>query len=426
MDNFAYRARRILTPALAHLVALGDPVRSVWVYSWLNLAAWLGLAAAWWALLPTGDWRRTAAWAGLLFCVGALHSVRFALADLPAMAWFAAGWLAWERRRLVPATLALAASALSRETMLVGLAVVALATWQRDGWRAGMALGLGSAAPVGAWLLFLGLKFGFVDGGWDNFEVPVYGFVWKWAEGWEMWWTEPNRVFALTTPLATAALTVTLVFFARVRRWAAPEWWLGVVFALMALTLHVRVWEGNPGAAPRVLLPLTFAFWLGFARWRAAWPWAAGAALALPAGLVCLWWVSTEPRELDAGRLAGERYLVETGQGFFPTEHGRGRHWAWCSGQGELVIRTWPRGEGTRTLTLECLARSPRRVEVHQGGRLLWSGEVGPRRREIELPDVRLVDGRAPLRVSSDEPPVMETGASPRALSFALYGVTLH
>ena len=45
VDNLAYRAQRILLPALAWLLAAGQPAWIVQVYAVLNLAGWLMLAA---------------------------------------------------------------------------------------------------------------------------------------------------------------------------------------------------------------------------------------------------------------------------------------------------------------------------------------------------------------------------------------------
>lgn len=424
MDNFAYRARRILTPAIAHLLALGDPLRSVWIYSALNLVAWLALAAVWWALLPLGSWHRTTAWLGLLLSVGALHSVRFALADLPALAWFAGGWLAWERRRVVVASLLFAAAVLSRETMLAAVGVVVLLTWRREGFRHALVLGAVSAAPLAAWLTYVGLKLGLQDGGWDNFVLPGWGLAWKWCEAVVGLREEPNGVFALTTPLATIALTAQLVYLGLHRR-LTPEWWLGAAFGLMALTLNVSVWEGNPGAAPRVLLPLSFGFWLCVARGPKSWVWSVLGMFAVPAGLICLWWVPVELREVDAGKSHGTRYLVEADKGFFPTERSFRRHWAWSGGAGNVTVKTWPHLSGEQTVELACLARTARPLEISQGDRLLWRGEVGPKTKTILVNGVRFDVGHATLRLKSDAAPLRESGEFGRPLSFAVLRVAL-
>ena len=83
IDNLSYRARRILPPAVAWLLAAGQPAAIVHVYSFLNVAAWLALAALLWRILAVADFRGGLAWAGVLFSCGALSSVRLALTDLP-------------------------------------------------------------------------------------------------------------------------------------------------------------------------------------------------------------------------------------------------------------------------------------------------------------------------------------------------------
>ena len=92
------------------------------VYSVLNIAGWLVLAALLWRLLPVNDGRGLVAWVGLLFSAGVLGSVRFALTDLPSVILVAAALGAAERARLRTAVGWLAAAALTRETSLVALA----------------------------------------------------------------------------------------------------------------------------------------------------------------------------------------------------------------------------------------------------------------------------------------------------------------
>ena len=55
MDNFSYRARRILPPAAAWFFAAGQPSAIVHVYSFLNIATWLFVAALLWRLLGVTD-----------------------------------------------------------------------------------------------------------------------------------------------------------------------------------------------------------------------------------------------------------------------------------------------------------------------------------------------------------------------------------
>jgi len=54
-------------PALAWLLAGGNPKWIVHVYSLFNVAAWLALAGLLWRLLEVNDRRSWIAWAGLMF-----------------------------------------------------------------------------------------------------------------------------------------------------------------------------------------------------------------------------------------------------------------------------------------------------------------------------------------------------------------------
>lgn len=425
MDNFAYRARRILTPFLAYGLAAGDPVGAVRTYAWLNLVAWSALAAVLWVLLPLGEWRRTVAWAGLLLSVGALHSVRFALADLPALAWFAGGWLAWERRCVGAAAACFAASALTRETMLLAVAVVVIGERRKAGWCAAAVLSVVAVAPLVGWLVYLQIRFGSPAEGVENFQLPWVGLVRRWGEAFGYLQTERNPWLAWSTLLSLASLTGQLAFLGR-PGWRDPLWWLGVAFGLMAMCLNHGVWEGHPGAAPRVLLPLSFAFWLLVARAPVSRWWLFVGLLAVPAGWLCLSPPNRDPRELAAGREQGALFRVEIGDGFYGVE-ARGSHrWTWCRGAGELCITVWPRQVVTCAVTVGLSAPVERRVSVAQGDRVLWTGRVGPRRSEITCADVCLAAGQATLRVVSAEPPSREPDAAGgRQLSFAVHGLRL-
>src|SRR5260221_192223 len=81
IDGVAYRGRRILAPLLAWMFALGNPAWIVHVYSLLNVATWLVLAAWLWRLLAVSDARGWLAWAGLVFSAGAPFRVRHAVPD---------------------------------------------------------------------------------------------------------------------------------------------------------------------------------------------------------------------------------------------------------------------------------------------------------------------------------------------------------
>ncbi len=425
MDNYSYRARRILGSALAHLLAGGDRIESVRLYAALNLAVWLALAAVLWRLLPPGDWRATAAWAAVLFTVGTLHAVRCALPDLPALLGVALGLCAVERGRWVAAGLAFALAALARETSLLAAALAAAHLVRQRQPRAALTLGALASLPVAAWLLFIRLRLGQGGGGWDNFTLPLTGWLGRWSECFANLRAEPDRLLAIATLLGLVALTVQAACLLLKRTPANIWWWVGAGYAAFMFTLNRGVWEGLPGAAPRVVLPLTLAFAVLAARQRMGWLWLAGGSLGVLGGVLTLWAVPAEPHELAAGRAADCSYVVHTADGFHPTERHRSRAWAWCATEGSLVIHTWPAGDGARDLILYTAGITDRPLEVRQDGRLLWRGALGAKPGAVPLHGVVFRQGRARLDLRSPAAPLRETARSARELGLALYGLEM-
>lgn len=423
VDALEYRARRIVAPGLAFLAAGGEPADALRMYAGLNVVAWLALAAVLWGLLPTGNWRRFAAWVGVLGAAGAWHSVRLSLVDLPALVWLAAALLAWERQRIWLAAGLFALAGLTRETTLLAAVPVAW-TMLRAGARARAVAWLAIAvAPTAVWLLALRIRFGGGDGGgWDNFDLPLSGLAAKGAEIARDLSGGGDRVLVWTTAIATVALVAQAIFFLPRTRWAGAWGLIGVGFAALVTVLDVAVWEGHPGAATRVLLPLTLAFFVVAARTRASWIWILTGAGTLPAGVLALVQVPTSERELSTGRGTDVAYTARAGTEFYPLENADGRTWAWAARTASVAVETWPRIATEKTLSLELRTIAPRRVEVRQDGRVLWAGEVGSRRETVRVERVRFTGGRAKLDILSDTAPVPE-GTGGRALGFALFAV---
>ena len=422
MDNFAYRARRILPPAFAWLLGAGQPAWIIHTYPLLNFLAWFTLAAILWRLLAVTDARGLLAWFGVLFSAGALASVRLALTDLIALTILAAALLAAERSRRHSATALLAAAALARETSLLAFAGLA----ERPFFSVRTVLrAVVVALPLAAWLAYLRWRVGPADAGWANFTLPGSGLVEKWAAATSALFTVPDHTLAFTTWLATLGLTTQAVFFAT--RWRPDDhWWrLGVAYSVLLLFLGTAVWEDFPGAALRVFLPLTLAFNVLVHRIRAPLAWLLLGNLTVFAGFVALRDVPSDPRELAALNASGTACLARTGAGWSGREeHGRHR-WSWCSGNGSVTLEAWPRTSAPVQLAFSLRAVTPRTVIVRQDGRELWRASVGTTLSPHTVP-LRIAHGQATLEFFSDAPPQRE-GAGPdaRDLSFALYDLRL-
>ncbi len=449
MDNFAYRARRILPPALAWILAAGQRAWIVQVYAVLNVIAWLFLALILWRLLAVGDLRAWLAWAGLLFSAGALASVRLALTDLVALTVLAAGMLALERRRPGWAIGFLAAAGLARETSLLALP----GFWERRderGHDAEFDLGgrgqiprhdpffnspflsginvrrtLCAAAPFAAWLIYVRWRVGPAEQGWGNFTWPLAAFVEKWRACLVAVRTLSDPVLAWTTLLATAGVTAQALYIL-VRPRVEDAWWrLGAAYVVLSAFLGTAVWEDFPGAALRVLLPLNLAFNVLATRRRTSLAWLIAGNLTVFSGLLTLRDVPFDPRGLAAVRQDGVACVAREGTGWFGGEHTSRHTWAWSSGPAEVEFETWPHDNGLLRLNFSLRSLAPRTVVIRQGGREVGRIALGTSKVPATV-DVAVTAGKAVVHFDTPTPGVPEgRGPDARVLAFALYDLTV-
>lgn len=419
IDNFAYRARRILPAALAWFLGAGQPAWIVQIYPVLNLVAWLALAALLWRLLAVNNARGLLAWIGVLFSAGALASVRLALTDLVALAILAGAWWAAERERKKSAVGMLAAAVLARET-----SVLAVAGLIERPWLSGRNLlrALAVVAPLAAWIAYVRWRVGPADQGWSNLTIPGTGLVEKWFEALGATQTLGDKLLAWTTVLATLGLTVQAAFIVARPRLDDRWWRVGAAYVILLLFLGRAVWEDFPGAAMRVLLPLTLAFNVLAYRSRAPVLWLLAGNLGVLSGLLTLRDTPFAAEERAAARAGDIAAIVRQGEGWFPLEEHGSHDWQWTSGRGLLLIETWPRTRPV-ALQLDFALRSPtpRTIVIRQSGRDLWHTDVGPRLSTYHL-NLHVLPGHDAIEFSTDTPGVPESPTTnARTLAFALY-----
>ena len=118
LDVPAYRARRILVPAIATIIGMGNPWPVLQAYALLNVVCWLVLAWLLRRAISGNDWTAFARWAGCMFGMGALESVRQSLVDLPAALLLTLAILAHDRARTGQSTGWLALANLAKESSL--------------------------------------------------------------------------------------------------------------------------------------------------------------------------------------------------------------------------------------------------------------------------------------------------------------------
>jgi hypothetical protein len=424
-DNLGYRARRILLSWVAWVAGGGDAVAAVRAYAWLNLVVWAVLAALLWRIFPGATWRETLAWGGVLFSAGVLHSVRLALTDLLALLLVAAAAFFAGRGRSGPMAALLGLGGLARETALLGAVTLlppgrpSLHSWVRAaGWA------VLCAVPLAVWQLYVRSVAGETDAGLHNIMIPVAGWAGKWAEAVHRLRTEADHYVALTSLLAHLALTVQAAYLIW-RPKPQETWWrLGAVYVGLLLFLGTGVWQGHPGAATRLLLPLALVFNVLAVRGRAGAGWLVAGNLSVLSGVLIFWTVPHNLHELAAGRTAGGAYVALTDVRWYPAERDRDMTWAWCAQAGGIGLQSWPRTVGRVNIHVAVRGITARPLEIRQDGRVLWQGEVTEKPQWITLPAVTLGQGRAQLELASSAPAARpEANGDPRLLGFAVYGL---
>ena len=277
VDNFSYRARRILFSWTAFLLGLGQPRLILQAYAVQNILCWLVLACLLLRWLPPVDFKNFFLWFGCLFSSGLISSVRFSLLEGPSLLLLALTIVLIERGKPWLAAGLIGLSGLGRETNLLSGACL-LERRQLPGRLSGAAVsvarGLMIGLPLTLWLVYLnysdhGLS---LTTGTANVAGPFSGYVGEWgitlSELREAGWTSDVR-FSLFTliSLTTQAVVLTL----RSDR-HAPWWRAGIAYAVLMMFLGPAVWAGYPGAATRVLVPMAVAFNVLLPRSGGFWP----------------------------------------------------------------------------------------------------------------------------------------------------------
>jgi hypothetical protein len=192
---------------------------------------------------------------------------------------------------------------------------------------------------------------------------------------------------------------------------------------MMAL-LGTSVWEGHPGAATRVLLPMGVAFAVLAVRERAGWGWLIAGGLTVFSGVEALRHVPDDPRELDAGRFSSGAFVAKLGEGWHGVERHRRTAWAWSAKEGSLSIAASPPASGPLQMRLKVRVISPRELVVREGTAIVWRGTLDTKTQWIEMPITPKDSRTITLVLGSDAAPVRENEhPDARALGFALYGV---
>jgi hypothetical protein len=428
IDDLGYRARRILLSGVAWLLGRGDPVRAVRAYAWLNVGCWLALALLLWRVLPCADWRATVAWIGLMFATGTLTSVRLALTDLAALMLTVAALVRAESARRFSAAGWLGAAALARETAVLAAGALLPRSGETRHQRRRALLATGIALlPLAVWLAYVWSRVGSSSAGLANFAWPGVALVNKVRTVLAAWHGATPRLLVISSVAGLVAMFAQSLYLVLHPARDNPWWRTGILYVALMLCLGPAVWGDDlPGAAVRVLLPVGLAFNVCAVRASAAPLWLFFGNLWILGGVPSLWPAPRDPHTLADARFPAGTSVATTGSGWYVTEARGRRQWAWCTGEGLLTIRWWPREAAPGRVMLRVQGITARDFEVRADGRVLWQGALASRAQTISFVAPVAAAGRIELQLLSRTPAEMVgTGPAARRLSFSVSEVWL-
>jgi hypothetical protein len=413
MDNLPYRARRILLAWTAYLMGMGQPAWIVQIYALQNAVCWLILA--WLLLRWFGPWdaNNLIRWWGILFSNGLLTSVRCSLVDGPSLLLIAWGMMLIESKRPWLASLVMGIGGLGKETNVLsaaGFADPAVRTWKSCGRI--IVQGILVVLPVAIWTAVVVWILGPVgmDAGSRNFGPP---FVELWrkmvttAHELVSWPARPHLV--LSNLFMLVALLTQFFFIVLRPQWKNPWWRVGAVYAGLMVVLGEAVWEGHPGAATRVLLPLLLVFnvlvprgrrWLAILILGNLTVISGPPLLMTPAGFNE---TVTGLAELRQDESSGRWLKVRFGENWFPPAQTIWDHWRWSEGDASItLVNPHPKTLLVK-LDFKMTSLSARDVHLEIDGERLWGQFIDGERRPASL-QILLKPGETKLDFVTPQP----------------------
>lgn len=433
VDNLAYRARRILFCATAYALGLGQPAWILHAYALQNVAGWFLLAILLLRWFPPRNWDNFIRWAGILFSFGMCVSFRNALFDGPSLLLMAGGVCLLEQGRGWWATAVFALGGLGKETNLLGSAALLPGlSKDRRAWGRALVRGVLTVTPLALWVVYISAVVGpAVDTGLRNFGLPFAAYFGKWievAEGWRD--LSLNNAGPLWSLLMLVALTVQFLYLVLRPQWDNAWWRIGVSYALLLIFLGGAVWEGFPGAASRVLLPMQLAFNVlvpGGRRW----------VLVLLLGNLTIFNAYTvlQSSPSDGYEINGSNALIYAvdgrsvelhyGAGWHLVEKNGVESWCWSSGSALLTLDNPQKFPMQMKLRFTLSVAGERTVSIRLNGVEIW--QVHQRQANdaaVTLGSLEFLPGPNRIELITPEPP-QRVGNDPRPLAIKLQNLRI-
>ena len=259
----------------AYLGGLGRPYWVLQVFSLQNALCWVVIGILLFRWFPKRDGRAFALWFACLFNGAVLGSTLGALLGLPSMLLIMLGVIALEEERRLLSGLIFGLAGLGRETNVLGAAAPAWPKGKtpRELMRS-VGIGLIVVVPLLLWIVYVTWAMGSVPGaGNQNVALPLFGYAGKWKQLMGQLFDGDVNQFEFHTLCALIGLTVQGVYLVIRREWNDPWWRIGAAYVFLLSILGFSVWDGHPGAATRLMIPLAFAYNLRLRQERSRWFW---------------------------------------------------------------------------------------------------------------------------------------------------------
>lgn len=433
VDDLPYRARRILFCWTAYGLAGGNPARALQIYAVQNIVCWFVLGFVLLRWFPATTWGNFFRWAGVMASAGLCFSVRGSLVDGPSLLLIAIAIALEETGRRWWAAGVLGISGLARETNLLAGAALLSPAETKSGRRGVTVLrGLVAILPLALWMVCLRAWVGSSHAELGNFGWPFAAYFSQWRDVIAHFSKPDAGLVPLWRALILVALLAQWVFFA-VRREPQQTWWrVGAAYALLMVFLGKPVWEGYPGAAARVLLPMLLAFNVLVPRRRAWLPLLLAGNLTLlfsfdafepPGGIDSQ---VKGPAAVIANANTGEAVSVRFDEhDWFSPERTRWSFWRWSRGSAGVVLHNPQPFPVTAEISFAVSSNSPRSLHVKLRDRTLWQGSLTREPAALKFPGIELPPGDTVCRFETDEPGAMPNQRDARALAIRVQNFTL-
>jgi|GEM_PF-140098 len=434
VDSLPYRARRILICWASYAMGFGQPEWIMSAYVLQNAFCWLLLAGILLHWFPPTSWSNLLRWSGVLFSFGMCVSVRNSLVDGPSLLLIAIGVMLYEKGKPWWSTAVFAISGLGKETNMLGAA--ALAPWsdvkRLRRWPMLLLRGVLVALPLALWLIYIDRVVGpAADLGVRNFDWPLMGYARKWQvvgrelvdpDSWAMGLFYCRPLWSAFMMIALTTQFLFLVFRPSIKQ---PWWRIGISFAVLMIVLGDAVWEGYPGAASRVLLPMQLVFNVLVPHGRAWLPVLILGNLTLLGAPSALQPPEGDGYQLNGiesvmSSLEGGRFRVVYGEEWHEPERHRERYWRWCRASSEVVfVNPHPFAlEANMDFILSSL--EPKEITLSdENNNELWRGQIEDGVTRVHLENLVLQPGSNAIYFTTDDQ-VTQASKDPRELSYCL------